>query len=116
MKRIKNITKDAKQDFLITLEDRTVLDMRLRYRPIPQIWVATFVYDNRQLDTVLVANNNLLAPWVNFINFGVSCYTDGIDPFKVSDFTPSVKRDARCRLFILNSTELETLQNTVYGV
>lgn len=116
MLRIENITNNPKQDFDITLADRTRLFLQMRYRPSQERWNATFIYKNRELDVMLTTTVNLVDVWSNFVDFGVACLAvDGEDPFKLSDFTPTKRRGARCRLYISNASELTELKNALYG-
>lgn len=115
MIQIDNITDDASQEITVNMDDGTTLAIQLLYLSSSQRWSVNLSHSDSELFTangiVLTVHPNLLRQWKNIINFGLTCATvDGVDPIDVADFS-----NGRASLFILNSDDVQTIEDTIAG-
>lgn len=112
MNQIDNLSNEASQETRVTLDDGTVVDILLTYRPAIQRWSlnvtrGTFVVDGINLCVF----PNIVREWRHIIPFGIACLTtDGADPVSLDDFS-----NGRATLFVLDAAEVASAEATILG-
>ena len=108
MRRLDGLTTEPFQTFQIPLDDGTRVDFTLRYRPAVQMWFLDWSYLNKESNGNRICSNvNLLCQYRNNIPFGLLVRVNNdADPFLIDDFS-----SGRVELYILNSAEVEEVEN-----
>ena len=106
MKYLNGITNNPNETYNLQTDEGINISMTLRYLPNNQIWLANFTNppSNWFLYGIKLTNNfNVLRQYQNVISYGLSCVSDDlIDPFLINDFSSN-----RCRLYLLNNTDIK---------
>ena len=110
MQYLSNITNNPNQTYNMYDDASNSIAMTLIYLPNQQIWMANFIWKNWILNGIILTNEmNCLKQYVNNIPFGIACVSnDLVDPFLLTDFS-----SGRSRLYLLNQTEITTLQTQI---
>lgn len=103
---IQQITANPLQSQNLVLDDGTIVQLTLYFRPIQQGWfVNQLVHGTFILNGLRITNSpNMLRQWKNLIPFGLAC-------FSAANREPSLQQDfssGASKLYIL--TEAEVLQ------
>lgn len=111
MKELVNITSDPFQRHIVLLDEEEIT-IDLRFYPTIQQWFFDISYKTKAVNGVKLSLgvlhiNNTNMPF-DFIVVDQSA--NGIDPFKVDDFMD------RCRLYMLDSSEMETFRGVPVAV
>lgn len=111
MKQITEFTADARQHHTIVTDGNETIDFTLYFAPRSQAWYFDLSYNNINLHGQQIVNGyRLLRQWKNFLPFDFTILSvDKIDPFQLSDFAME-----RTLVFLLNSTDIETIEKGIY--
>lgn len=109
---ITNITNFADQTAGLQLPDGTSLTLELVYQGATERWIANVTYGTFSTSGVGVCCfPNILRQWRKVIPFGIAVTTaDQTDPFNINDFSTG-----RVLVFLLTSSEVNEIENTVFG-
>ena len=112
MRRIDNLTNDAKQQTNIVLDDGTVAQLRLTHLPAVQRWRLDVTAPKLVVQGLnLCTNPSVLRPWRYTAGFGLACLTsDGVDPIYIDDFS-----NGRAALYLLSMDELLQIEALLLG-
>lgn len=106
MREIVNITEDANQRHLISLEDGEII-LELRFYPTIQQWSFDIDFQDKIIKGVKVSLGVLHILNENY-PFDFICLDlsgQGVDPFRVDDFS-----EGRCKLYILDPEDMEDVR------
>ena len=106
MREITNITSDPSQRHIIDLEGNEIT-LDLRFYPTIQQWSFDVLYKDQSVKGVKLSLGVLHINNTNFpFDFAIlDASNTGLDPFKSDDFSI-----LRCRLYILDSDDMETFR------
>lgn len=114
MTQIDNLTNSSDQVADLILPDNTTAEMRLRFRPRTQRWIADIGYTaaNFQVNGLnLCCFPNVLRSWRSLIPFGLAFMTaDLTDPFNVNDFA-----SGRVAVYLLNAQDVKLVETEIIG-
>lgn len=115
MQKFDNLSDEAMQSAKLVMADGSVVTLTLRFNPALERWVFDISRNEFSLNGLnICVHPNLLRPWRNIIPFGLACTsTDGVDPTLISDFLPTDTGDAHVVLYLLDSTEVEQVEETI---
>lgn len=110
MQQLNNLTDAADQYMTITLEDASVLQLEIIYRPGIQRWTANINHPLLVMNGYnLALGPNILRQWRNTIPFGIAVTSlNGLDPMNQEDFA-----DGNCQISILDSGEVATVEREI---
>lgn len=114
MQQITSLTNDSKQRMTINLEDNQgSVEFFLYYAPTQYSWYYDFTYnDYTSNGNKVVLNVNALRHLKKIIPFGLMFQAEGnIEPFKIDDFSTQ-----RVQLYVLNSDDVNTIEEEIYDV
>lgn len=106
MKRITELTQDAKQKFSLIGELNQRIEMELYYLPTQRSWFFNLSYDDLTINGAqLVAHPNILKSYEDRLNFGIACISEtNLDPTFVDDFI-----EGRINIYLLNEEEKNSI-------
>lgn len=112
MQQIFSLTDDPRQSVSVILEDNTILDILLEFRANVRGWFISISHVDWECNNMRLCNSpNFLKKFKNIINFGLAVTSvDKNDPVFVSDFL-----NERITLFVLNSDEVQTVEEQFYN-
>lgn len=113
MKQITSITNEPRQSFLVPIDGGEMADFKLYYYITQKSWFFDFTYENYTANgNRIVLTPNALRHLKNLIPFGVAFIAQGnVEPYDIEDFT-----SGRVQMCILNKSEVEEIESTVYGI
>ena len=102
---IEDITDESHQLHTIIFEESEI-SLTLRFYPTAQIWCFDAEYNSVSVEGIKLSAGVLHMRSRNFpFDFVVST-TEGIDPFRVNDFS-----SGRCKLYLVTREEMETVRD-----
>lgn len=112
MTQIDNVTDQANQLIQVVLEDGSVLQLTLVYRPAIARWTVDISHTLLTTANIGISDfPNLLNPWRNLINFGLACATvSGQDPIDLEDFV-----NGNAALYVLDQADVISVEETLFG-
>ena len=112
MLEITTLTNDIKQRHTLVLEDNETVDFLLYYSLRQQSWYYDFQYNDFICNgSKVVLTPNALRQFKRILPFGFAFYSDSsVEPFRQDDFS-----SGRVRFFILNQSDIEEIEETVYN-
>ena len=113
MIQLTNLTNSSNQQTTVNLPDGTQMILSLKYSGGVQRWFYGISHPSlARTFQGLCVHPNLLRPYRNIIDFGLSCVaSDGVDPVTVEDFL-----NQRVAIFILNAADVAFVESQIYGV
>lgn len=112
MQKITSISNDSKQRMTINLENNEgSFEFALYFMPTQYSWYYDFIFnDYSSYGNKVVLNINALRYLKNILPFGIMFSAVGdIEPFQQDDFS-----SGRVEMYVLNKTEVQELEETVY--
>lgn len=111
MRAINTLTGASKQHHTLLTDEGDKIDFKMYFLPRTSSWIFDLEYKALKIyGQPLVISNNLLRQFKNQVPFGLLVADDlNIDPFRQDDFLTQ-----RCKLCILNSSDLQQLEVNVY--
>lgn len=103
--QIENITDEAYQGHIIVFEE-DVIELDLRFYPTTQIWCFDVTYKEKSVSGIKLSAGVLHMRSQNFPFDFVVETTQGIDPFRINDFS-----DGRCSLYMVTREEMEAVRD-----
>ena len=112
MQQITTITDQPNQLMTLVLENNETVLFRIYYLPRQQNWFFDFTYNNITANSLKVTlTPNALRQFRKQIPFGIAFTTEGnIEPFDIADFLTQ-----RISMFILNSEEVQQIEEEIYN-
>jgi len=108
--QIENITNEAYQSHTIVFEE-DVIELSLRFYPTVQIWCFDATYKEKSVLGVKLSAGILHMRSQNFpFDFVVST-TEGIDPFRTTDFSAG-----RYKLYLVTREEMEAVRDAPVSI
>lgn len=106
MREITDITEDANQRHLISLDDGEIIFV-LRFYPTIQMWSFDVDFQDKEVKGVKLSLGVLHIINENYpFDFVVTDLSgNGVDPFRVDDFS-----GGRCKLYILDPADMEQIR------
>ena len=106
MREIVNITEDANQRHLIALDDGEII-FALRFYPTIGQWCFDVDFQGKSVKGVKISLGvlHILSQNYPFDFIVLDLSGDGVDPFKVDDFS-----GGRCKLYILDPDDMEEVR------
>lgn len=110
--QISNLTNFANQTTQLQLPDGTIATMQLIYQGAPERWIMNVSYGTFTASGIGVCTYpNILRQWKEILPFGLAFVTaDQTDPFDINDFSTG-----RVAVYLLDETDIETIESTVFG-
>ncbi len=111
MLQITTLTNEPKQRHQLILENRETVNFRLYYSLRQQAWYFDFEYKDLVVNcSKVVLSPNTLRNFRKIIPFGIGFMADSyVEPFSIDDFSSQ-----RVKMYILNQTDVEEVEKTVY--
>lgn len=111
MKQIIEITNEPNQKHTLLLEDKSRVELTLRFMPTQNLWFMTIKYGSFELGSRTVVNGrNILRRFKNIISFGIMIESDDkISPSFIDSFSGGTSR-----LYLLEKEEVEAIEENVY--
>lgn len=112
MQEIDTITSSPNQRFTLVLDNNETADFRLYYSGRMQAWFYDLTYNDLTVNgSKVVLTPNSLRNFRRIIPFGIAFATDGYtEPFLISDFA-----SGRVKMYVLNSDEVEQVEQEIYN-
>lgn len=112
MKKIVNISNEPKQHIQLVTDNRDDVDFYLEYKPRVESWFFSFKWKNIEAKNLTVClHPNILRQFKRIIDFGIGFKSDTkIEPFSIDVFT-----SGRCELVLLNQSEVESIEASIYA-
>lgn len=112
MRLLDKLTDDARQETTLTGIPGLRITLTMRYLPTQQRWMMDVVWGDFELrGAMMTASPNMLRNFKNILPFGLACVSnDGLDPYFINDFA-----SGRCKLYLLNADELESIETAVFS-
>lgn len=112
MKQIENLSDNATQTTHVVLDDGTVVDITLTYRPAIERWQMDIVHPHLTMSGKTLCNHpNILRQFRFTAGFGLACVmADGTEPNRVDDFITG-----RATLLVLNQDDMVYIEAEVFG-
>lgn len=113
MKLIENLSDSARQTTHVVLDDGSVVEIRLIYRPAIQRWQIDIIHPLLTMYGKTLCNHpNLLRQFRNTAGFGMACImSDGTEPNAIGDFL-----NGRAQIYILNEADILAIETDVFGM
>lgn len=110
--QITNLTNFADQVTQLQLTDGTIATMELIYQGAAERWIMNVSYGTFTANGIGVCTYpNMLRQWKEILPFGIAFVTaDQTDPFDINDFSTG-----RVTVYLLNSTDISTIETEVFG-
>ena len=110
MQQLNNISDAADQLFTIPLDDGTVLQIELFYRPAIQRWTMNLTHPLLTLNGFnLSLGPNLIRAYRTEVTFGIGLTAiDQVDPVGAQDFV-----SGRVSFFILSAAEVQQVEDEI---
>lgn len=104
---INKITKDARQNLILTGIPGIQIALTLRFMPRIQTWIMGIDDGTNSIQGISVVGGlNLLRQYKNVLNYGISCVCpDGLDPYQNTDFATE-----RCTLYLLDAADVAQIE------
>lgn len=112
MQEITTITSNARQRFRLVLENNETADIQLYYYGRMRSWYYNISYNDITINgSKVVLTPNSLRNLKKILPFGIAFTTDGYtEPFAISDFA-----SGRVKMYVLNSDEVEQVEQEIYN-
>lgn len=114
MQQLKGFTQSPFQTAKLPLEINEEAIIRLKFSPTQYSWYFDIEYgDIISNGNKLVLGSNILRAFKNIIPFGLALKSlDGVDPFKLDDFTGD---NPRVKIYLLNEQEVLEVERILYN-
>lgn len=112
MQQITTLTNSPNQRHQLVLENNESVDFRLYFSARMQAWYFDFTYNDITVNcSKVVLSPNTLRCLKRLIPFGIGFDADGFaEPFQQDDFS-----SGRVRMYVLNSEDVETIEQEIYN-
>lgn len=112
MKRITDLSSDAKQKFKIQIDGGSLASFEFWFSDNNIGWYFNLEYEGFKVNNLrLVTSPNCINTYKNILPFGLMCSTnDGYEPWFIDDFVKG-----RVSVFILTADEVELIQENIYA-
>ena len=113
MQQITTITDQANQLMTLVLDNGETALFRIYYLPRQQNWFFDIIYKEIAINSIkVVLTPNALRQFKKQIPFGIAFVTEGsVEPFNIFDFSTQ-----RIKMFVLNSEEVQRIEQEVYNI
>ena len=113
MKQVTSFTEASFQRQQIPLDDGETIDFLLYYLPTQHSWYFDFTYNNyTSRGNKVVLSPNTLRHLRKIIPFGIGFMAQSnVEPYSISDFSSN-----RIQMFVLNSDDVQEIEETIYNV
>lgn len=107
MKQLDRLTDLPKQQYIVPLDDGSLVTVYLEYMPRQQLWKLNVSSGDFTANGITMTSfPNILRQFKNIITFGILVISnDGIDPRYIDDFTTG-----RVRIFMLSQADVELIE------
>lgn len=112
MKKIDNLSDSASQVTHVVLDDGTVVDITLTYRPTIQRWQLDINHPRLVMNgKILCSHPNLLRQFRHTAGFGLACVVDdGTEAVFIDDFATG-----RAVLYLLGPSDIDYIESNVFA-
>lgn len=113
MNEITSLTNDPRQSFSVPIDGGEMAQFKLYYYITQKSWFFDLSYGNYTANgSRVVLTPNALRHLKDIIPFGVAFIAQGmVEPFDIEDFA-----SGRVKMCILNKSEVEEIESTIYGI